>query len=94
MVVLSRKARERQARKKNAKVSARRYKTFIPVLSDLKGKHFTGLFVCDCCGHEMRSGYVYATEEREYEICKFCNDAIFDKKVYQKVIYTPMGNKR
>lgn len=60
----------------------------------MKGKYFSGEFTCDLCRHTRLSGYVYIIESEEYEICKYCNDGIFNKKHFGKVIYTPMGNKR
>jgi len=94
MVVLSRKARERRAKKKNAKKEERKYKAFIPLLKDIKGKRFTGSFTCACCRHQMTGGYVYTTDDNEYEICKYCNDMIFGLRPRPKVVFTPMGNKR
>ena len=60
----------------------------------LKGKLFEWTFTCDLCGHQRTKGYLYKDETEEYEICKFCNDALFHKHDYLKIHYTPMGNKR
>lgn len=60
----------------------------------LKGKLFEWTFTCDLCGHQYIKGYLYNDGTNEYEICKFCNDRIFNKHDYVKIQYTPMGNKR
>ena len=60
----------------------------------LKGKMFEWSFTCDLCGHQRLKGYLDKDETEEYEICKFCHDAIFDVRPHTKVLYTPMGNKR
>lgn len=61
---------------------------------ELKGKYFKGIFSCVLCRHTRSVGYVYTLDDKEYEVCKFCNDALFNKKPYVKIVYTPMGNKR
>jgi len=59
-----------------------------------KGKHFSGEFCCDLCRNKHVTGYVYNINGKEYEICKFCHDKLFNKTPYTKIIYTPMGNNQ
>lgn len=63
-------------------------------IRDLKGERITYAFTCKLCKHTRMAGYLYETEEGEYEICKFCYDSIHHTSPYVKVVYTPMGNKR
>lgn len=63
-------------------------------IKGLEGKRFSDRFICDLCRHTRLTGYLYKTEDREYEICKFCYDDLKDIRPHVKVIYTPMGNKR
>lgn len=63
-------------------------------ISKLEGKRFSASFVCDMCRHTRTVGYLYETEDAEYEICKFCYDALHDVRPSVKLLYTPMGNKR
>lgn len=60
----------------------------------LKGKVINRNFTCDICGHQRINGYLYNDENKEYEICKFCNNSIFHKTHYLNIIYTPMGNNQ
>lgn len=63
-------------------------------LFGLNGRLFYNPFTCALCGHNHTKGYVYNDGAEEYEICKFCNDSLFRKHDYIKILYTPMGNKR
>lgn len=63
-------------------------------LRGLKGKLFEWNFICDLCGHQRTKGYLYNDGSEEYEICKFCNDRLFKRANFTRIIYTPMGNKR
>lgn len=69
-------------------------KTLASKILKSTGKHFTGMFRCDLCNVNHTNGYVYTIDNVEYEICKFCNDRIFHKSNYIRIIYTPMGNNQ
>ena len=60
----------------------------------LKGKLMEWVFTCDLCGHKRTRGYLYKDGDKEYEICKFCNDRMLHKNNHVRILYTPMGNKR
>ena len=54
-----------------------------------KGKRFSYSYVCDLCGHNHTTGYLFKVEEgNEYEICKYC----CKKHDYMIFINTPMGD--
>lgn len=89
-----RKKRQKLCLKAQSHRERERKNSLIKIISSMKGKYFSGEFTCDLCRHTRLSGYVYIIESEEYEICKYCNDGIFNKKHFGKVIYTPMGNKR
>lgn len=80
-------------KRSNGKVNAWK-KALAAKIRTAKGKHFTGMFICDMCRNTHTHGYVYNIDNEEYEICKFCNDVIFQKQNYIKIIYTPMGNNQ
>ena len=91
--ILRKKKQKLCLKAQNSKESKRK-NSLIKMLSDKKGKYFSGVFTCDLCRHTRLSGYIYTIDSEEYEICKYCNDGIFNKKPFGKLIYTPMGNKR
>lgn len=91
---LLRRRLEKEAKKNNQRKEKQRNTYFSRLLADVKGKRFTGEFVCDLCGHNRAVGYVYALDDREYEICKFCHDTLFPGHHSVRAVYTPMGNGR
>ena len=88
------KARQKKAKRAYKSLDGERRSAIRKAIRNLKGKRFTDTFICDLCRHNRMTGYLYETENGEYEICKFCYDAIHDIRPYVKVLYTPMGNKR
>ena len=90
---IGRKCRARKSPSSYIRTKARN-SAIKKAIKGLKGKRFTDRFVCDLCRHTQLTGYLYTTEDQEYEICKFCYDALNDIRPHVKVIYTPMGNKR
>lgn len=94
MVKIGKKAHVRRVQNKYNKLEKAKNSAIKKLIEDLKGKRFTGQFICDICRHTRMTGYLYTTDDAEYEICKFCHDALFNIKPHVKVIYTPMGNKR
>ena len=91
---IDKKARAKTIRSIYEKQDKSKRSAIRKTIQNLKGKRFTDTFICDLCKHTRMTGYLYETEEREYEICKFCYDAIHDIRPHTKVLYTPMGNKR
>ena len=91
---LDRKAHVKKVQRVYDKLEKAKNSAIKKIIANLKGKRFTGKFICDMCRHNRMIGYLYATENTEYEICKFCHDSIFDVGHHTKVLYTPMGNKR
>ena len=91
---IGRKAHVKKVQQKYKKLEKAKNSSIRKLIEGLKGKSFTGQFVCDMCRHTRMIGYLYTTEDTEYEICKFCHDAIFDIRPHTRVLYTPMGNKR
>lgn len=89
-----RKRKQKLSLKAQGRRDRERKNSLIKIISGLKGKYFSGEFTCDLCRHTRLSGYVYIIDSEEFEICKYCNDAIFNKKHFGRIIYTPMGNKR
>lgn len=85
---------EKRAKRDYAKAEKGRLARMREKIINMKGKRFTGLFRCEICGHNHAIGYLYVINEEEHEICKFCNDAIFQKPRRTKIIYTPMGNNQ
>lgn len=71
-----------------------RINTLTKNLQKLKGKYFSGLFTCIMCGHTHMTGYFYSDEDKEYELCKYCNDIVFKKKNKPRLVLTPMGNNQ
>ena len=90
----ARKARAKRVQRKYAKRENVKNSAIVKTISNMKGRFFTGRFKCEMCKHTRMFGYLYTTENAEYEICKFCHDDIFDVGHHSKVLYTPMGNKR
>jgi len=88
------KLRAKQVQQKYKKQVGARKKSLAAKLLNAKGKHFSGMFNCAMCGNKHTDGYVYKIEGKEYEICKFCNDSVFMKPNFIKIIYTPMGNNQ
>ena len=97
-MMMNRKMRKKEHVKKiqrqyNILASKRRNEIRKLVLG-LKGELISWNFTCSLCGHHRIKGYLYNDGNQEYEICKFCNDTIFNRHDYLKIHYTPMGNKR
>ena len=91
---LLRRRREKLARKENVRQEKVRYREAAKLFVGQKGRRFAGQFVCDLCRHTRTAGYLFTIDDKEYEVCKFCHDAINDVRPSVKVIYTPMGNGR
>jgi len=91
---IDKKAQVKRVQKKYDKLEKEKILAVKKKIKKLKGTRFTGQFICDMCKHTRMIGYLYTTEDAEYEICKFCRDTIFDVGHHTKLIYTPMGNKR
>ena len=64
------------------------------IVKSTDGKPIRYSFVCANCNIPHNVGYFYRCGANEYEVCKFCVDDIKNKSISQKLIYTPMGNKR
>ena len=91
---IGRRAHVKEVQRGYNKLEREKRSSIKRTIKKLKGTRFTDQFVCDICKHNRITGYLFITEDSEYEICKFCYDAIFDVRPHTKVLYTPMGNKR
>lgn len=94
MKKISRKARAKLGQDRARRREKGRKSAIKNAIKNLKPKRFSGQFVCDLCRHTRLTGYLYTTEDKDYEICKFCYDDLKNIKPHVKIIYTPMGNKR
>lgn len=86
--------RAKQVQQKYKKKAKDMRNSLAAKIRDAKGRNFSGNFYCDLCGNKHVMGYIYNIEGKEYEICKFCYNALFDKSPFTKIIYTPMGNNQ
>lgn len=91
---IGRKARAKLGQERTRRREKGRKSAIKNAIKDLKPKRFSDQFVCDLCRHMRLTGYLYTTEDKEYEICNFCYNDLKDIRPHVKVIYTPMGNKR